>query len=209
MINIGKPITITDSATTPTKWWCKDLDLTEDDRLVLMDDRWLSDKHMSAAAKLIKIQFPETRGFQSTITKGFTPATSEPYYQFHFYNSHWCVSWMRDGTVTLCNSLLNTKTELPEPLCVQLKQLYGQQAKSIQVLPVQQQKGSVDCGCFTIAFAVSAVLGENPAHHIYNQTRMREHLVMCFEQGFFVPFTSVPKKTRSGDCAFVDMTFTK
>ena len=114
MINIGKPITITDSATTPTKWWCKDLDLTEDDRLVLMDDRWLSDKHMSAAAKLIKIQFPETRGFQSTITKGFTPATSEPYYQFHFYNSHWCVSWMRDGTVTLCNSLLNTKTELSE-----------------------------------------------------------------------------------------------
>ena len=80
----------------------------------------------------------------------------------------------------------------------------------MQVLPVQQQKGSVDCGCFAIAFAVSVVLGENLAHHIYNQTKMREHLVMCFEQGFFIPFPSMPgKKTCSGDCTFVDMTFAK
>ena len=158
MINVGKPITIEDGGTTPTKWWCKDLGLTEDDRSALMNEEWLSDKHLSAAAKLLKTQFPETRGFQSTVTGEFTPATctSSPYYQFHFFSNHWCVSWMRDGTVTLCNSLFNAKTGLPEPLCVQLKQIYGQQVKSVQVLTVQQQKGSVDCGCFAIAFAVSA-----------------------------------------------------
>ena len=158
MINVGKPITIEDGGTTPTKWWCKDLGLTEDDRSALINEEWLSDKHLSAAAKLLKTQFPETRGFQSTVTVEFTPATctSSPYYQFHFFNNHWCVSWMRDGTVTLCNSLFNAKTGLPEPLCVQLKQIYGQQVQSVQVLTVQQQKGSVDCGCFAIAFAVSA-----------------------------------------------------
>ena len=92
-------------------------------------------------------------------------------------------------------SLYATACSTPRQRNVYLaKQLYGQQAKSVQVLPVQQQKGSVDCGCFTIAFAVSVVLGENPAHHIYNQTKMREYLVMCFEQGFFIPFPSMPKE---------------
>lgn len=207
LISVGKPITIADGATTPIKWWCKDLDLTEDDRFVLMDNKWLSDKHMSAAANLLKIQFPESQGFQSTITETLAPAMSDPYYQFHFYNSHWCASWIRDGTVSLCNSLLNTQAELPEPLCIQLQQLYGQQAKSMNVLPVQQQKGGTDCGCFAIAFAVSAILGENLSHHIYKQAKMREHLAMCFEQGFFVPFPSTLKRTRSGYS--VDMTFTK
>ena len=144
------------------------------------------------------------RGFQSTITGRLVPATSDPYYQFHFYNNHWCASWIRDGTVSLCNSML-TQTELPEPLRIQLQELYGQEETSVNVLPVQQQKGGVDCGCFSIAFAVSAVLRENPAHHVYNQAKMREHLAMCFEQGFFVPFPSKMKRTRSGDC--VNMTF--
>ena len=67
-------------------------------------------------------------------------------------------------------------------------------AKSMQVLPVQQQKGSVDCGCFAIAFAVSVVLGENPAHHIYNQTKMREHLVMCLSKAFSFLFQACRKK---------------
>ena len=58
-----------------------------------------------------------------------------------------CVSWMRDGTVTPCNSLLNTKTKK----CMTSKSnSMDNKQKSVQFLPVQQQKGSVDCGCFAI-----------------------------------------------------------
>ena len=73
------------------------------------------------------------------------------------------------------------------------------------ICSVQKQRGGVDCGCFAVAFAVSAAFGENPACYVYEQTKMRDHLALCFEQGFFVPFPSTLRKTRSSDC--VELTF--
>ncbi len=64
------------------------LDLTEEDNNVLVDNRCLSDKHMDAAAKMLKTQFPEVKGFQSTVPDRFIPAMENPSYQFHHCNSH-------------------------------------------------------------------------------------------------------------------------
>lgn len=135
----------------------------------------------------------------------FIPAM-ENSYQFHHYNSHWCFSWAKDGTIFLCDSLLDIQLGLPEPLRIQLQSLYSQQASSINVLPVQQQKGGADCGCFAIAFAVSAAFSECPSHYTFKQGKMREHLRLCFEQGFFVPFPSSLKRTRNTDS--INITFT-
>ena len=65
-----------------------------------------------------------------------------------------------------------TKVEnlgLPELLQIQLESLYSHQASSIKVLPVQQQKGGADCGCFAIAFVVSAAFSECLSQYIFNQ----------------------------------------
>ena len=108
-----------------------DLNLTEKDQHALLNKEWLSDKHMSASAKILKTQFTEVRGFQPTVTGRFVLAMSNSY-QFHHYGNHWCVSWLKDGVVTLCDSLLSVQSQLPEPLCIQLQHLYGHHTTSVQ-----------------------------------------------------------------------------
>ncbi len=72
---------------------------------------------------------------------------------------------------------------------------------------VQQQKGAADCGCFAVCFAVSLALGENPTDLLYSQKEMREHLIQCIEQGYFVPFSSSDKKTRGHTYVTHSITF--
>ena len=80
------------------------------------------------------------------------------------------------------------------------------QASSIQVLPVQQQKGAADCDCFVIAFAVLAAFSECPSQYTFKQGKMREHLRVCFEQGYFVTFPSTLKQARNIDSANISIT---
>ena len=47
--------------------WVPELDLRFLDKDVLEKDGLLSDRHMSAAQKLLKSQFPGLQGFQSTL----------------------------------------------------------------------------------------------------------------------------------------------
>ena len=54
--------------------------------------------------------------------------------------------------------------------------------------PVQQQKGSNDCGVYAIAFAVHAALGDDVKHLEFDQTRMRNLLLQCFRKKEFVRF---------------------
>ncbi len=51
----------------------------------------------------------------------------------------------------------------------------------VDIVPVQQQKGAVDCGIFSIANAFNAAFGQNLETVTYNQEKMREHLQKCFE----------------------------
>ena len=58
--------------------WVKYLDLYFSDKIAIETNCMLNDKHMYAALKLLKKQFPEIDGFQPTIlcqTNGFSPVT--------------------------------------------------------------------------------------------------------------------------------------
>ena len=125
-----------------------DLLLTQEDQDALLKNGWLSDKHMYAAARMLKSQFLEIKGFQSTLSGRYVSVHSSPACQFHHYSSHWWVSRLTDGTVTLCDSM---QSELPEPLCIQLQQVYGNLTSTIKVLLVQPQKGGADCAVFSTA----------------------------------------------------------
>ena len=47
----------------------------------------------------------------------------------------------------------------------------------VHIPPVQQQKGSSDCGVYAIAFAVHAALGDDMKHLDFDKTQMRNHLL--------------------------------
>jgi len=65
----------------------------------------------------------------------------------------------------------------------------------VYVPPVQQQIGKDDCGAFAIAFAVHLLLGEKLEEVEFDQSQMRQHLLICFKERRFSAF---PTKRKSG-----------
>lgn len=54
----------------------------------------------------------------------------------------------------------------------------------------QRQSNGYDCGVFAIAFAISLANGEDPTTRLYNQKKLRAHLVDCMASGILTPFPS-------------------
>lgn len=54
------------------------------------------------------------------------------------------------------------------------------------------QSGSSDCGLFVIAFATALIYECQPGLFLFDQDKMRQHLISCFENGQITPF---PMKT--------------
>ena len=53
---------------------------------------------------------------------------------------------------------------------------------------VQQQKGGLDCGLFAIAFALHLVMGDDLTKIVFEQDKMRGHLLKCFINKKLEPF---------------------
>ena len=46
------------------------------------------------------------------------------------------------------------------------------------ILPIQQQKNSIDCGIFAIAHAIEILHGKNVENSSFDVTLMRDHLLV-------------------------------
>ena len=57
-----------------------------------------------------------------------------------------------------------------------------------KVAKCQKQVGAHDCGLFAIANAVEILTNHHVENVIFDQTKMRNHLVTCFEEGKLTPF---------------------
>ena len=51
-----------------------------------------------------------------------------------------------------------------------------------------KQTGVNDCGVFAIAYAVNILNGIEPDGVVFDQSKMREHLIQCFEKQDLQPF---------------------
>lgn len=99
---------------------------------------------------------------------------------------HWVASsaTYESGRVRLydsCSTGVLTKT-----LEIHLAQIYKEVAKDrmldVDIVSVQQQKGTTDCGVYSIANAFNAAIGKDVEKITYNNEKMREHLQNCFEE---------------------------
>ena len=66
----------------------------------------------------------------------------------------------------------------------------------VHIPPVQQQKGSSDCGLYAIAFAVHAACGDHLKDLKFDQTQMRIHLLQCFRKKELVRFPTTRKRSQ-------------
>ena len=102
------------------------------------------------------------------------------------YNGHlhWVATAYTNGTVYLIDSLAGD--HLPSTLEEQIAMIYQDVVRDHGLLvtrvPVQQQMGSTDCGLFAIAYAFYAAWGNQLTKLCFDQSKMRQHLLECFQQ---------------------------
>lgn len=118
--------------------------------------------------------------------------------------NHWirtCYSSKERSTVMVMDSL-GLFTGLNDSTLLQVSKIYNSTAPKhesslkIRKLSIQQQKGSLDCGVFSSAYAVEVCMGRNV---LFDQEKMRQHLHICFSNGvlkIFLEFQVVLKICR-------------
>ena len=55
--------------------------------------------------------------------------------------------------------------------------------EGLNMIDVQCQKGTKDCGLFVIAVLTSLLFGEDPGKVVYKQEKLRVHSMDCFTAG--------------------------
>ena len=167
---------------------------------------WLTDAVINAAQVLLKEHFPEMGGLQRT-TLGHTLTYAVERGEFvqivNVRGNHW---------ITVSNigcqlNHLNVYDSIPHgDISLRAKQqiaaLLFTQAKAITLnFPdVQVQRGSSDCGLFSIAFAMTLCTGFDPVEIKYDQKLFRDHLLQCIQNQHFTPFpcTVINKRPQAG-----------
>ena len=112
--------------------------------------------------------------------------------------SHWVCTALLDGDVQLFDSLAASR--LTSTLEEQVDRLYGRVQEDPTITlsrrPVQQQTGGADCGIFAIAYAYHAARGDKVETLNFDQARMRQHLLNCFEKELLSPFPVLDQKAK-------------
>ena len=152
----------------------------------LANNGWLTDNVIDEGQSLLKRQYPHLNGLQRVVlglTLSFAVQT-EGFIQIpHTGYDHWVtVSTIgcREGEINAYNSLPPTPTA---HLKNQIAALLATPRSSIRMnyIDTQMQCGSVDCGIFAIAFALTLANGEKPGVYHFDQPKMRKHLIQCLE----------------------------
>ena len=91
---------------------------------------------------------------------------------------------MINEEVYLFDCLFNgTLTHSAELQIAQLyKQLISSNGLLVSVVPIQQQGDTNNCGLFSIAAAYHAAVRSDIGLLTFNESRLRAHLIKCFEQ---------------------------
>ncbi|KAI8480406.1 hypothetical protein Bbelb_418640, partial [Branchiostoma belcheri] len=183
--------------------WISDLKLTAEDKAVLLSDEVLTDKHIHAAQMLLRRQYPGLGGLQDTTVGaspfGYTRVSGEGLQIHHTGQFHWVLSSSIGGHVRVYNSIPGRINALLES---QLTQCYAPVSNmatdvlTVKVPRVQLQESGSTCGLFAIAWAVDIAMGTDVTQVRYNESKMRAHLLDCFERGHLSPFPRVRQVTR-------------
>jgi len=145
----------------------------------------LRDVHIALAHCLLKQQFPDRAGFQSTlhVANGRCIPQKEGRIQIHFdeERKHWLTSSFSGRRVHIFDSRYTGF--IPDGVKEQMIAIYSHLSKqlSAQVVRVQQQQGATDCGLYAIAYAVHLANGDDPAKVKFEQKKMRSHFLDCLK----------------------------
>lgn len=182
--------------------WIKDLNLKTADKDSILNNDELNDRCMDAASTLLSKQFPSVRGLQSTLLTGSKEhcihmGIEEDSFQLLHQSSrhHWMATAVIDGQLYMYDSIpLPIGLKLPQEIRTSLSNLYGDHLTSYLAPDNTQQKGSVDCGLFAIAFLTALCHGQRPEKLRIQQAELRPHLLKCLKSQELTPFPATQKR---------------
>ena len=59
---------------------------------------------------------------------------------------------------------------------------------TLEFVTVHKQHGSDDCGLFSLAYATALCYNEQPGNYVFDQAKLRCHLISCLENKMFSMF---------------------
>lgn len=159
----------------------------------IMRGEMLSDLHVNFSQRLLKRQFPNLRGLQSTLyqqkSETEMSATVKDQLQIiHCHSNHWiAVSSVgcMNGDVNVYDSIYSSLDENTKRMVCNL---FHTNTKNIKVQSMQKQVGGLDCGVFAIAVITSIAYDKDPSELRFDQKEMRRHLSNCFNDAHIKPF---------------------
>ena len=191
-VNLNKSKTVADT-------WINDLCLTHEHHRTITSGEDLDDFIIYTAMSLLQKEFPSLMVQPPSLYRstGYVYNPFETVQIVHNDAHHWLLLSSLNGMVTIYDSL-NTKPT--ESLKRQMSQLFSpdDSLPQFQQVSCHKQTGSNDCGVFAIAYAVSVLHGISPDSVIFDQSKMRAHLVQCFQEGELKQFPTHRRTDLNG-----------
>ena len=163
--------------------WIPDLNLTNQDRLNIRNNEEIGDFIILQAMNLLQKQYPTitTQPPSLAFSTGYSYCPSETVQITHTGAHHWVLLLSMYSKIAIYDNLNLQPTDF---LLNQIRQLFScdNSMPNFEQIKCYEQVGSTDCGLFAIAYAADILNGNNIYDLIYDQTKMREHLIACFEQ---------------------------
>ena len=194
-ITVGEEETASDDISIQPVWLSVNkVRLLDEDRRIIATGDELNDRHINFAQSLLKKQFSNIQGLMSTLLLSSRPGRSIVFNGLqiiHTRGSHWIVATTIGCTdeVVVFDTLYSTVDKLTEELILRI---FG--VKQLRMENAIKQKGFRDCGVFAIAIAASLAhigLDGTMACSSFNQSGMRDHLLLCFENMCLTPFPNI------------------
>ena len=176
--------------------------LTEDRQTLLDPVGWLNTSLISAAQILLREQFDAKTGLQDPClaqSMGFKVVSDEFVQIVHNGLGHWLTVTNIGATggaeVMIYDSLYpSINTFVQKQIAAMMKTTEAE--IRVNVMDMQMQAGTCDCGLFSIATAAALLNGVHPGECTFNQSRMRKHLYDCLNKGKITQFPLL--KSRRG-----------
>lgn len=180
--------------------WVKmeDVQLTQDDKAILLKGRQLNDRHMNAVQRLLKTHHPTLKGLCSTLLAASQKLPPRGLHAFFVRGNHWIVLstlGCRPGEVNVYDSLYTSQD--PGTLSAISGSLeVFRPAIIVNIMDIEKQKGGDDCGLFAVAVLTALANGIDSNEIMFDQEEMRCHA-----------FTPLPRV--SGNASISHMHLTK
>ena len=161
--------------------WIPNLNLTNQDRLNIRNNEEIDDFIILQAINLLQKQYPiiTTQTPSLAFSTGYSYCPSETVQITHTGSHHWVLLSFMYSKLAIYDSL-NLQTI--DFLLNQIRQLFScnNSMPNFEQIKCDEQVGSRNCGLLAIAYAADILNANNIYDLIYDQTKMREHLIACF-----------------------------